>query len=237
MKRDLHMNRLFLVTAAVLGWFLVPPEVLAQRPDPTADGWRVLFNGKDLSGWRGAGDKPGAGWVVENGTLIRKARSGDLWTRDRFGDFVLELEFRTKGNSGILFRKQNPKSNAKDRLEIQLLPPVAKPNKHSCGALYDCLAPVKEACKKDDWNRLTLTSTANRVTVVLNGEKVLDADLTRWPQAGKNPDGTKNKFKTSLKDFPREGHIGFQDHGAEVHFRSIRIKRAGSKNGTADKRG
>ena len=43
---------------------------------------------------------------------------------------------------------------------------------------------------------------------------------------GKNPDpdGSKNKFRTALKDFKREGHIGFQDHGANVWFRNVRIK-------------
>jgi hypothetical protein len=53
---------------------------------------------------------------------------------------------------------------------------------------------------------------------------VTDADLGRWTEAGKNPDGTANKFKRPLRDFPRRGHIGLQDHHRMVQFRNVRIR-------------
>ena len=65
----------------------------------------------------------------------------------------------------------------------------------------------------------------NELQVKLNGELIIEMDLNRWSTAGQNPDGSKNKFKTALKDFKREGHIGFQDHGAEVAYRNVRIRR------------
>ena len=47
-----------------------------------------------------------------------------------------------------------------------------------------------------------------------------------WNPTGKNPDGTKNKFKAALKDFPRQGFTGFQNHGQQVWFKDVRIKPA-----------
>jgi hypothetical protein len=192
------------------------------------DGWRPLFNGKDLTGWQNAaGKEPGKGWVVEDGTLVRKEKAGDIWTKERFGDFVLDLEFKTTGNSGVFLRTDNPRDNVQTGIEIQLDRPASRPGKHSCGAVYDCLAPTKEASRPDEWNRLVITARANRLGVVLNGEPIIDMDLDQWTEPRKNPDGTKNKFRTALKDFKREGHIGFQDHGAVVLFRNVKIKPLG----------
>ncbi len=204
--------------------YLTHPVIAGEADDDKV--WQPLFNGKDLSGWQGSGGKePGAGWEVEAGEMVRKARGGDIWTAKPYGDFVLELEFFTRGNSGILFRKPDPKTTAKDRLEIQIQPPAAKgPTKHSCGALYDCHAATKEMCRKEEWNQLRLTSANNRVKVVLNGETIVDVDLEEWTEAGKNPDGTPNKFAKPLREFSRTGYIGFQDHGAEIRFRNIRFQ-------------
>jgi hypothetical protein len=194
-----------------------------SRADPGKDGWTILFDGKSLEGWTDrAGQRPGEGWVIEDGALVRKAKAGDIWTKQRFGDFVLELEFKTKGNSGVFIRTDDPKNNVQTGIEIQVDKPGG-PGKHSVGAVYDALAPTKNAAK-EDWNRLQITAKKNELQVELNGTRIIDMDLDRWSEAGKNPDGTKNKFRTALKDFKREGHIGFQDHGAEVSYRNIRIR-------------
>jgi hypothetical protein len=71
---------------------------------------------------------------------------------------------------------------------------------------------------------MIITARGPIVQVELNGEKVIDMDLDRWSEAGKNPDGTPNRFKKPLKDFPRKGFIGLQDHHKAVWFRNIRIK-------------
>jgi 3-keto-disaccharide hydrolase len=193
--------------------------------DPKEEGgWWPLFDGTDLAGWTSAaGEQPGKGWIVDNGTLVRKEPAGDLWTRDRFGDFILDLEFQTTGNSGVFIRTDKPTDNVQTGLEIQIERP-AKPGKHSCGAIFDVLAPIKEASKDDSWNHLVITARGSHITVVLNDEPIIDADLNRWTEAGKNPDGTKNKFNTALKNFKREGHIGLQDEGNVVNFRNIKIK-------------
>jgi hypothetical protein len=66
------------------------------------------------------------------------------------------------------------------------------------------------------------------VTLVFNGEEVIHADLDKWSEAHKNPDGTPNKFDTALKDYARSGPIGLQGlHGkaqAPVYYRNLKIK-------------
>ena len=62
------------------------------------------------------------------------------------------------------------------------------------------------------------------VSFFLNGKEAFEINLNDWKKAGKNPDGSTNKFKTALKDLPRTGKIGFQNHGQVVWFRNISIK-------------
>jgi hypothetical protein len=188
------------------------------------DGWIKLFDGKDLSAWSNAsGGAPAEGWVVEDGAVIRKKGGGDLWSKQAFGDFVLELEFKTEGNSGVFIRTGNPRDCVQTGLEMQVERPSDKPGKHSVGALYDALAPSKNAAVAD-WNKVTITCRGSKVAITMNGQQILEADLDQWNQAGQNPDGSKNKYRNALKDFPREGKIGLQDHGAVVAYRNIRVK-------------
>jgi hypothetical protein len=187
--------------------------------------WRLLFNGKDLDGWQNAtGKAPGAGWVAADGALVLNKGGGYLWTKERFGDFVLDLEVKTTGNSGVFIRTDKPSDPVQTGIEIQVDNPSAKPDKHSFGAIYDLVAPKSNPAKKGDWTRLVITADKNLLKVEMNGEPVAEMDLDRWSEAGKNPDGTKNKYRTALKDFKREGHIGFQDHGGTVMYRNIKIK-------------
>lgn len=189
---------------------------------------RSLFNGKDLEGWMsGSGKPPSAGWVAEDGTLTLKKGGGYLWTKERFGDFVLSLEFKTTGNSGIFIRTAKPSDPVQTGIEIQVDNPSAKPGKHSLGSFYDLVAPKSNPAKKGEWVKMVITAKDNILKVEMNGEVINEMDLNRWTEAGKNPDGTKNKYRTALKDFSREGHIGFQDHGAPVQYRHIRIRPLG----------
>src|SRR4029079_488944 len=83
----------------------------AQDSDKKGDSWTQLFNGKNLEGWTDAQGRPAKAWAVEDGALVRKANAGDIWTKQRYGDFVLELEFKTKGNSGFFIRTDKPADN------------------------------------------------------------------------------------------------------------------------------
>jgi hypothetical protein len=185
---------------------------------------RPLFNGTDLTGWQTAAGQPVTKWVVKDGAMTCEKGGGDVWTKARFGDFVLELEYKTAGNSGVFVRTDDPKDNVQTGIEVQVDVPATKPGKHSVGAIYDLVAPTTQNAKANDWNALRITARGAKLTVESNAAVVAVMDLDRWTEAGKNPDGTKNKFRTALKDFKREGHIGFQDHGAAVSYRNVRLR-------------
>lgn len=205
-------QRLLAVSVAALPWIA-----------PAQGEWITLFNGQNLDGWMSSeGGTPSANWTVEDGTLKRTGRAGYIWTRERFGDFELELEYQTEGNSGVFFRTDNPRDPVQSGIEVQIHTPGG-PDKHSVGAVYDLQAPATNAAKPG-WNRLRIVARGSRIQVELNGEAIVDMDLDRWTTAGLNPDGSKNKYKRALKDFSRVGHIGFQDHGAMVAFRNIRLR-------------
>lgn len=182
---------------------------------------KPLFNGQDLTGWKGK-------WDVAEGALAWKKGCGDLWTEQKFGDFVLDFEYKVaKGtNSGVFIRTADPRDNVQTGIEIQIYDSHGqKPSKHSCGAMYDCLAASENAEKPaGEWNRMIITAKGGKVQVNLNGRAIIDADLDKWTEPKKNPDGSENKFNKPLKDFPREGYIGLQDHGGAVWYRNMTIK-------------
>lgn len=163
------------------------------------------------------------------GHLQPRTAGGGVTARRQYGDFVLDLEFKVepKANSGVLIRV-GAGSYVENGLEIQVLDSYgeAHPTKGSCGALYDMLEPSQTAVKPaGEWNRYLITCRGSKIQVELNGVAIIDADLDRWTEPGKNPDGTKMKFvKMAGKDKPRAGWIGLQDHGDKVSYRKLRVK-------------
>jgi len=207
---------------------LVLPLLTAFGSPPK--GFTSLFDGESLEGWFFLPSKVEPVWKADpkNGTLGRVARNGAIWTEDTYGDFVLQLEFKLsrRCNSGVFFRS-DPHNPVQGGFEIQLFDSHSKAvvDTHDCGALYDAVAPKVNAVKKaGEWNQMEIHCQGPNVKVTLNGKTVVTANLDRWTTPEQNPDGSKNKFKTALKDLPRTGHIGFQDHGHNVWFRNVYIK-------------
>jgi hypothetical protein len=207
----------------------------AVRPNADTEGFATLFNGQDLTGWHSG---PDHSWIVQDGVLtVTRAMDGQehnsdyLWTNETYGDFALDLEFKvTEGtNSGIFFRTADTKDPVYTGIEVQICDSYGRSalsRTGTAGAIYDCLAPTKNAIKpRGEWNRCRLTCRGSRVEVVLNGEKIIDMNLDEWARAGANPDGTANKFSKAIRDFARVGYLGLQDHGRPVSYRNIRIKR------------
>ncbi len=192
---------------------------------PPDDGWINLLADTSLSAFT---FKEG-GWAVEDGVLTRKS-GGSIWTKERYDDFMLDLEFKiqAKGNSGVFFRTDDINDCVQTGIEMQVYDTYGKTEigRGDCGAIYDCVAPRVQAVHEPGvWNRTLIVCDRNRINVFLNGEEVVDMDLDQWVTPHANPDGSKNKFRIAYKDMVRDGHIGFQDHGDPVRYRNVRIKR------------
>lgn len=192
------------------------------------DGWISLFDGETLTGWGATGDA--AGWVVEDGSILCTVQGGKyLYTEEQFDNFVLVLDYKTEPNvnSGIFVRWADLEDAVQSGLEIQILDTHGKSptSNHDCGALYDALGPTRNTCKPaGEWNTMRITCDGSIVAVELNGEEIVRADLELWDTPHQNPDGSRNKFGIALKDFPRRGHIGIQDHGGKIWCRHIKVK-------------
>jgi len=219
--------------ALALGLIPVLPAADANAPAATekSAGWRALFDGFSLDGWRSLkSEKPGTGWHVEGGALVTVGKAGDLVTNEEFGDFELALEWNiiAGGNSGVIYRV-GLGENATFRTgpEYQVLDnQKAEDNKlpsHLAGSLYDLAAPPKDVTKPvGEWNAARIVVRGWHVEHWLNGEKVVDVDLG-------TPDGRALIAASKFKAMPKfatlaRGHIALQDHGDVVSYRAIRIR-------------
>jgi hypothetical protein len=190
---------------------------------PDTTGWKDLFSA-DLSN-----SVDPYKWSFKSGELV----AGDhetLWTKESYGDFILDLEFKVakESNSGVFLRSGDIK-NVLKALEIQVHDSTDGSKYGMVAAIYDACPPTKTMSKPvGEWNHFAITCKGPLVSVVFNGEEVIHADLDKWSEKGKNPDGTPNKFPIALKDYARKGPIGLQGlHGkaqAPVWYRNLKIK-------------
>jgi len=195
-------------------------------------GWEILFDGGNLSAW-GLGAQGGI-WTVNSQGELYAARPGpDLFTKRRYCDFVLELEFKMapnrRSNSGVFLRVHDPAQAVNTGLEMQILDnhdygvsfSMAKAN----GALYNLAGPAFDASVPvGQWNHARIMASGSQVAVELNGRSIVQANLDRWTTSRRNPDGSENGFPHPIAALPQEGFVGLQNFSAApVWFRNIRI--------------
>ncbi len=221
MKLLLAPRTLLVAASLLLVSHVSPPLQAVDAPDTT--GWKDLF-ATDLSNAVNAEH-----WKWEDGALVAKDHE-TLWTKDSYSNFILDLEFKVakESNSGVFLRSGDIK-NSLAALEIQVHESTDGSRVGMVGAIYDAQPPAKDMARPvGEWNHYTIACKDNLVIVVFNGEEVIHADLNEWIEAGKNPNGTPNKFKVALKDFARTGPLGLQGlHGkakAPVWYRNLKIK-------------
>lgn len=208
------------------------------------DGWVLLFNGKDFTGWRQCnGTVMPKNWIIEEeamkvftgeGKKPGQGSNGDIIYADRkFKDFELSIDWKTSkmGNSGIFYnvREVPGKAIYYASPEVQVLDNVdATDNKidsHLAGSLYDMLpADPKTVRPTGEWNTIVISVKDGKVTHTQNGVKVVEYTLwtPEWDALVEN-----SKFKTFpgfIEGIAREGYIGLQDHGYAIWFRNIKIR-------------
>lgn len=232
-------NTLLIIICA----FLASCNVVAQdnvlSKKEKKQGWELLFNGKDLTGWTSVGKPtpPSAGWSVDDGVLTVKKennkRGGDIITSKQYSDFELVVDFKiTQGaNSGIKYFFTKYEKGGWLGLEYQIIDDANHPDaklgrdgNRKLATLYE-MFPAKNTKAKPvgEWNRARIVAKGTKVEHYLNGKKVLSFD--RSSEEYKDA-YLKSKYKGCNPMFGdvEKGHILLQDHGDVVSFKNIKIR-------------
>lgn len=226
------MKRL-IVAAALL---LLASVASAQTPTLTAaekaDGWKLMFDGKSLAGWRGyKTEKPSSGWRADDGLLVRLGGGGDLMTVEEYGDFDMRFEWRITeyGNSGVIYRIGTTEPYPwHTGPEYQVLDngrhPDGKSPLTSSGSNYAVDAPIKDVTKPvGQWNEGRIVAKGNHVEHWLNGVKVVEYELG---SADWKAHVQASKFgKIPAYGTLKSGYIALQDHESVVVYRNLKIKK------------
>ncbi len=205
------------------------PTVMLSAEERAA-GFRPLFDGASLFGWRLYHGSGTGGWQVADGTIQRGTGGGDLVTTETFGNFDLALDWKVApgGNSGVIYRiDDSGDATYMTGPEMQVLDDAkhldGRSELTSAGAVYG-LYPSPPGIVKPAgaWNSARILVNGNHVEHWLNGTRIAQYELgsAEWKQ--KVAASKFNDWK-GYGTFPR-GRIALQDHGDEVAFRNIRIR-------------
>ncbi len=200
-------------------------------------GWRLLFDGKSLSGWRAfkKPEPPATGWEIQNGELIcvKGGKGGDLLSKETFDNFEFAWEWKMppKSNNGVKYFITEERGGAIGH-EYQMIDDslVKGHEESSTAAFYLVVAP--DAAKKQvkpsgEWNQSRILVQGNHVEHWLNGAKVVEYELGD-PKILEQV--AKTKFK-GVKDFGTKirGHLLLTYHNDECRFRNLKVRELAAK--------
>jgi hypothetical protein len=230
------VHRLILLPFLAAGVMAAPPMKAdeAQMPNPPA-GFVALFNGKDLTGWKGlvgnprtrptmapevlaaaqakADEQMRANWSVQDGVLAYTGKGNSLCTEKQYGDFELSVDWRIgpRADTGIYLRGSP---------QVQIWDPFTMPNvkngedKGSGGLWNNQKNPRDPLVLADNpigqWNTFFIRMVGEKVWIDLNGKRVVD-NVTM-----------ENYWERDKPIYPRE-QIELQHHGNPIYFRNIYI--------------
>ncbi|GHN01125.1 glycosyl hydrolase [Cytophagales bacterium WSM2-2] len=225
------MKKLLLIVLVV---FVYSSNSIAQKK---GKGWKSLFDGKSMTGWKMYKDRANNSWEVKDGALHCKApvkgesdQRADLMTVEEFENFELTFDWKIspQGNSGVIYRVseefQQPYLSGPEYQVIDDNGYAEKPTeKQRTAGNYDMHAPSVDATKPvGEWNSSKIVVNGNHVEHWLNGKKVVEYefDSEDWKNRKEN---SKWKKATGY-GMTKKGHIDLQDHDHEVWYKNIMIK-------------
>jgi hypothetical protein len=195
-----------------------------------AQGWKLLFDGKTLAGWREFKKTTvGVGWQVIDGVLclVQPDKADDIITADKYADFDLKFDWKisAKGNSGVYYHViEEGQKGYQSGPEYQLLDNAhGEPPLERAGGLFGLYAPAQDVTKPvGEFNHSELLVQHGHVQHWMNGVKLADY------QVG-SPDFKTRVAGTKFAHWPLfasgdTGYISLQDHESVVAFRDIKIK-------------
>jgi len=195
-----------------------------------ADGWKLLFDGQEIKGWRSYGKDsfPAEGWVIEDGTLHKQEgkRPGDIMTVDTYENFEFSWQWKLPegGNNGVKYMI-TPERKATVGHEYQMIDDeTIKDPKSGNAAFYLVVAAAKDKPNKPmgEWNSSRIVVRGKHVEHWLNGAKVLEYDCG-------SPAVMEQVKLTKFKKYPGfgekvRGHILLTDHKDPCWYRNLKIR-------------
>ncbi len=233
-KRIMKISTPLILSVVLLFTSGRAPAQSSLTAEEKSQGWKLLFNGKDLEGWRSFKKKSGPkqGWVAENGVLkhLDKGGGGDIITEAEYNDFEVLWDWKIPAgaNSGLKYFITEERSAAIGH-EYQLIDDKGHSDaqvgagKRVTASFYDVLAPTGSHAKDPgEWNSSRVIVKGNHVEHWLNGTKVLTYELG---SSEVKEAVSQSKFKTVAGFGTKiKGHILLQDHGGEIEFRNLKIR-------------
>ncbi len=201
------------------------------------EGWRLLFDGKTLRGWRMYQNKEADAWGVKDGELYCKGNEtdksdlrADIITTDQYENYELSVDWKIspEGNSGIIYHVSEKYDAAYlSGPEYQLIDDIGFPQQleewqktASDYAMYNATSRPTRPVGQYNTSKIVVNGTHREYW--LNGIKVLDFEV--WTDDWNHRKSTGKWKNTPEYGLAKKGHICLQDHGGGVWFKNIKIK-------------
>ena len=234
------MKHLLIFAVGLLLVACQPKSTLNSLTDEQkAEGWQLLFDGQSLNGWKIFKDRKNNSWEVVDGMLHCKApietpgvdnERSDLMTLEQYDNFELYLEWKIapQSNSGIMYRVteefEQPYLTGPEYQIIDDAGYAHEKEFHHTGANYDMhIAENKKLNPVGEWNSSKIVANGNQIEHWLNGNKVVAYEINSEDWI--NRKNASKWAEATGYGVPAKGHIDLQDHGSEIWFRNIMIRR------------